>query len=335
MRSTLQRITLSLALIVFTLFVAAAHAKKMYRWVDDRGNTYFSDQVPPEHIQHRREALSEKGRVIGVTEKAKTKEQLELEKRLAELRQAQELIIAKQKSDDKILLSTFRNIDDLLNAIKGKTEAVEAQIKTAVASLSQQKEQLENRQKKAASIERNAQKIPPKLLDEIKSTQDEIEQTQLSLDRLKQKQALIKKENDKDVERYLFLTRAKTDLQTQTPRTANIKEANELGLFYCENDHQCNKAWEIARAFVNFHSTTGPDIDQDNLIMSRAPSKDTDLSLSISKVAINSSEYQIFLDIRCKDSFLGRELCASQKVKDIRSAFRPYINDTLSRTADQ
>ena len=87
MRSKIKRIPISLALFAFILFVSSAHAKKMYRWVDDQGNTYFSDQVPPEHIKHRREALSEKGRVIGITEKAKTSEQLELEKRLAELRE--------------------------------------------------------------------------------------------------------------------------------------------------------------------------------------------------------------------------------------------------------
>ena len=92
---------------------------------------------------------------------------------------------------------------------------------------------------------------------------------------------------------------------------------------------------KIARNFVNFHSTTGPDIDNDKLIMSRSPSTDSDLSLSLSKLAINDTEYQLFLDIRCRDSSLGRELCASQKVSDIRSAFRPYINDALSRPANQ
>ena len=104
-------------------------------------------------------------------------------------------------------------------------------------------------------------------------------------------------------------------------------------MFYCENDHQCKKAWEIGRIFVNLHSTTEADVYNEKLIMNRPPPKDSDISLSLSKLTINDDDYQLFLDIRCRDSLAGKELCASQKVKDIRSSFRTYINDALSRDA--
>ena len=335
MPAKLQQTSLILAAIVLILSTSPAFAKKMYRWVDDNGNTYFSDQIPPEQIKHRRETLNEKGRIIDVMEKAKTKEQLELEKRLAELRKAQEKIIEKQKGYDKVLLTTFRSLDDLLMSIKGKTQSMEAQIKATEGTINRLKEQLESQQKKAAVFERNAQKVPQKLLDDIRATQDQIQETQLAISKQIEKLNKMQREDDADVERYLFLTQSRNDTQPQTGKIASIKEANALGLFYCENDHQCNKAWEIARNFVNFHSTTAPDIDNDKLIMSQSPSKDSDLSLSLSKIALNDTEYQLFLDIRCRDSSLGQELCASQKVSNIRSAFRPYINNALSRSANQ
>ena len=59
-----------------------AFAKKMYKWVNENGETIFSDQVPPEHSQYRRESLNEKGRVVEVTEEAKTKEQQAIDNRL-------------------------------------------------------------------------------------------------------------------------------------------------------------------------------------------------------------------------------------------------------------
>lgn len=335
MLAKLQRTSLILTAIVLIISSPAAFAKKMYRWVDDSGNTYFSDQIPPEHVKHRRETLSEKGRVIAVTEKVKTKEQIELEKRLAELRKAQEKIIEKQKSYDKVLLSTFRSLDDLLMSIKGKNQSMEAQIKATEGNLNRLKAQLEGQQKKAAGFERNAQKVPVKLISDIKATQDQIQETQVAISKQMEKQNKMKREDEADIERYLFLTQSKTDSPSQTKKIASIKEANALGLFYCENDHQCNKAWAIARNFVNFHSTTEPDIDNDTLIMTRSPSKDSDLSLSLSKISLTDTEYQLFLDIRCRDSSLGQELCASQKVSDIRSSFRPYINNALSRAANQ
>jgi hypothetical protein len=97
-------------------------AKKMYRWVDEHGDIYFSDQVPPEQAQHSRASLSKTGRIIEVIEQAKTKEQQEQEKRLEQLRQQQEKLIANQKMHDKSLLSTFRSKEDMLLSVQTKTE---------------------------------------------------------------------------------------------------------------------------------------------------------------------------------------------------------------------
>lgn len=47
----------------------------------------------------------------------------------------------------------------------------------------------------------------------------------------------------------------------------------------------------------------------------------------------NEDDYQLFLDVRCPGTLAGRELCASQEVEDIRSSFRTYVYDALSRDA--
>jgi hypothetical protein len=96
--------------LILMLGAQSVLAKKMYRWVDEQGNVRYSDQVPPDQIKHRRESLSESARVLEVVEKEKTKAQRELEKRLLVLRKQQDEIIAKQKSHDKVLLSTFRTV---------------------------------------------------------------------------------------------------------------------------------------------------------------------------------------------------------------------------------
>jgi len=306
-------------------------AKKMYRWVDDQGNTYFSDQVPPDQTKHRRDLLSRTGRVVESTEKAKTKEQQDFEARLAELRRAEEKLIQRQRTHDRVLLSTYRTKDDLIASVEVKMQSLETQKKALEGDLKRLIQQIEEQQKKAAAFERNGEKVPKELLDHIHSSQQQIQQARLAISDHVTKQSQAKKEYDANIERFLFLTQ--TYNYGARSKLASIKEANELGLFYCENDRQCNKAWEIARAFVEFYSTTAPDVFNDKLIMNRPPATDTDLSLSLSKIPINENDYQLFLDILCRDSLPGRELCASQRVKDIRSAFRPYVNDALSRAA--
>lgn len=314
----------------------AVLAKNMYRWVDNHGNTFFSDLVPPEQSLYRRDSLSKAGRVIKVTEKAKTKEQWEQEYRLEALRKEQEKIIASQKLHDMALLSTFHSKEDLLTALKVKLQVLDTQKRILEGNLTRFTEQLKNQQKQAAIFERDAQKVPEKILAEIRSSKEQIQQSHSAIKEYTNTYNQIKNEYTADMERFVFLTQSSKDLASAPNfKIPSIKEANELGLFYCEHDHQCNKAWEIARTFVNLHSTTPADIYNDKLIMNRPPGNDSDLSLSVSKIAVNDNDYQLFLDFRCRESSPGKELCTSQKVKDIRSEFRPFINNALFRAAQQ
>jgi hypothetical protein len=334
MQIRIFRAVIFLACLLCLFGSQTVFAKKMYRWVDDHGNTFFSDLVPPGQSQYRRDSLSKTGRVIEVTEKAKTKEQMEQENRLEALRKEQEKLIASQKLHDMALLSTFHSKEDLLTALKVKLQVLDTQKRILEGNLTRFTEQLKNQQKQAAIFERDAQKVPEKILADIRSSKEQIQQSHSAIKEYTDTYNQIKNEYTADIERFEFLTQS---VKKSAPnfKIPSIKEANELGLFYCENDHKCNKAWEIARTFVNFHSTTLPDIYNDKLIMNRPPGNDSDLSLSVSKIAINDNDYQLFLDIRCRESSQGKELCASQKVKDIRSAFRPFINNALFRAAQQ
>ncbi len=319
---------------ISTMWAIPAYAKKMYRLVDQYGNTLFSDQVPPEQAKDHRELLSPSGRVLEVTEKAKTKEQQDLEKHLAALREEEEKLIARQKMNDNALLLTFHSKDDLYNGLKIKMQYFDNQAKVLEGSLKNASKQLQDQQKLAANYERNGEKAPQKLLDDLKESQQQVQRLTASKISNEDKQHIAKNQFNADIERYLFLTQSvkKSAPQTMIP---NIKQANALGLFYCENDHQCNKAWEIARTFVNTHSTTKPDVYNDKLIMNRPPATETDISLSLSRIAITENDYQLFLDIHCQDSSIGEELCSSQKIKELRFSFRQYVNDALSRTPVQ
>lgn len=135
----------------------------MYKWVNEKGETIFSDQVPPEQAQHRREALNEKGRVVEITEQAKTKEQQAMDNRLEALRKAQEKIIEQQKANDKVLLSTFRNLDDMQASLYATMQSLDSQRNVAQGNLKRVEIQLETQQKQAGTLERNGKKVPQTL----------------------------------------------------------------------------------------------------------------------------------------------------------------------------
>jgi hypothetical protein len=325
---------ISLLIAAFGLAAGqAAYAKKMYRWVDENGKTYLSDQVPPEQVRHRREELSETGRVVQVTNKAKNREQIELDRRLEALRKQQESIIAKQKINDKVLLSTFRNLNDMQEALKKKMHAMNSQILILHGNKSRAESELENLLKRAAALERSGEKIPPFLAEDINKAKALVQAVEAEIEKQDDKTRQVKSGFEADIERYKFLIHSDAEApQEMSDKTADMKAAVELGVYLCGNPVQCAKAWESAHRFVRTFSTTPPDIDNEKLLKTAEPAADSDVGLSVSKIDMGNHQQQLFLDIRCRQSSLGMELCASDKVRDIRTSFRTYIENGVAGT---
>jgi hypothetical protein len=324
-------VSIFLACFLFLCSSQPALAKKMYKWVDEHGETKFSDQVPPEESQYRRESLNKKGQSIAVTEEAKTKEQQAIDNRLSDLKKAQEKIIAQQAANDKVLLSTFRNVKDMEASLYATMQSLDAQKNVAQGNLKRVESQLESQQKKAAELERNGKKVPKTVLDEIQQTEAQIQVAYAEINKQIEKKNRAKAEFEANIERFKFLTQDNADPSKASDKTAQTKVADEIGLYACETNELCAKAWTSAHDFIKANATTPIDTDTDKLIMGRAPATDNDLTLSVSKLEDENKKQQLFLDIHCRESSLGTELCASQKVRDIRSAFRPFIEAAVGK----
>lgn len=318
----------TLAMVLFSQ-APGSYAKKLMRWEDDQGNIYYSDKVTPAHVQHRRETLNQNARVIDVVEAKKSKQQLQLEARLEALRKEQEKIIAKQKTQDKVLLSTYRNLEDIELALKNKINSVKSQQKVAESNVNGLQKQLTKQQKQAAAYERNGNQAPKKLIDNIKSTKKQIKLSQAEVKKHKIYEQEVYKFFAANKKRFQFLTGADSNTEQIIDKSATTKAADQLGLFSCPSEAQCALAWDAARQFIQQHSTVTIDFDSESLIMGGQPLSDRDLSLSVSKMKRKNKAPDIFLDIRCRESSLGRELCKSHKATNLRTSFRPYIISVL------
>lgn len=332
--STCTRSTITLMACLLGLMSSPlVHANKMYKWVDEKGNTYFSDQVPPEHSQLRREKLSKQGRVVEVTDKAKTRSEEALDRLLKALKEAQEKVIAQQQYHDKALRVTYSKLEDLQNTYNNKLQELETEQKLAISNIKRLDNQLETLERTAANHERNGEKVPQKLLDDITSTKKESQEAYVKVSQHIEKKNKVVEQFNSDIARYKQLTQTAEQKRIQKQKD-EIKAANELGVYICSDERECEKAWKIAGEFISKHSTssnsTAPEIDSGKLIMGRAPDTDNDLSLAISKVDLGDRKQKLFLDIRCRDSSIGVELCASKKVQDIRVAFRNYLESSLT-----
>lgn len=320
------------SLLLIMPFPSNGEGSKLYRWYDEHGKVYFSDKVPPDHAKYKRESLSEKYRIIEdeTVEAAKSREQLELEFRLEVLRKEQQKIIDKQHAHDRVIRSTFRSAEDMERALIRKTQSYEIQERIAKNNLEFINNELQKLQKNAANHERNGKKVPQKLLDKITQEEQEITDRKIQINSLKvSKEADLKAFNG-DIERFKFLNTEGFQNDTVIDEKLENRAANALGLYYCKSSEQCHKAWIVAKQFVQSHSSTEIELETNVLIMTSAPKTDQDLSLSLSKFTKTNHKPQIFLDIRCRKSPLGKALCSSFKSRQIRTSFRPFIVSKLN-----
>ncbi len=307
----------------------AASTKKMYRWVNENNKVYFSDQMPPDQVKHRRETLNKHARVIDVVEKEKTKAQQGLEKRLVKLRIQQQAILQKQKIKDKVLLTTFRNLEDIGLALKGKMLALDGQRRVVQGNLDRLNKQLRQQQQRAAQHERDGHKVPNNISDNISSSKMQIEMTLIEISKKFENKRNTRKKFEEDIARFTFLTQSKVNSHILTRKTAESKAESELGVYFCETEKICDRAWAYAKQFISTYSTTNLYVETERLIMSQDPTKNTDLSLSASKMNVENNKYQVFLDIRCYKSSLGKDLCAGVEARHIRHSFSDYIKSAL------
>lgn len=325
----LKTVTVLVLLAPFMSFTAEA---RLYQWKDEKGKTYYADKIPPKHSRYRRNRLNKDIQVIDVTEAAKTKEQWISDKRLEKLKKEQEKLIARQKSDDRVLLSTFRSEEDMRKTLDGKLLAITAHQKVSRGNLLRLENQLESQQKIAAEYERDGKTIPENVLDEIQSIERQIQLTMDEINQHIQQKRDVEKSFQADIDRYIYLTRSKSERERPNLQSTRTESDHFLtGLYTCDKETQCHKAWEAARSFVENHSTTGIDVESDKLILSRDPKDDHDLSLSVSRVSKEQNRSQFFLDIRCRNSSQGRELCASPEVLNLRPEFRHYIEAAMAQ----
>lgn len=312
---------------------------KLYQWVDKQGKVHYSDTIPAEAAEHER-VIYDKSQVrkLEVVEKPKTPEELAREAKLAELREAEKRLLEEQMARDQALLRTYRNEEDLQLALKGQLDTIDTRVKVLKANVKRQQTQLDSKIREAAEIERQGRKVPQVLIDTIAGIHHQIQQHQLKIAReLKAKEELQRK-FAQDLARFQNLKARLQEGVKKTPTTRPDSEQSSkqrviLSLAHCQQNIDCHQAWQLARMYVQVHATTPLFIDGDTLLHTEDPHQDQDIALTVARIKGKDGKDTLFLDVRCKLSGVGQKLCHSERVREIRAGFAPFIQEGLRSTA--
>lgn len=196
----MPRLVVCALLLLITSIANAA----LNKWVDEKGQVHYGDQIPPQYLDQKRSVLNEQGVVVERFDKAKTGEEHEKEveqKRIKAEQDRARMIEAKKKAlRDRVLMDTFTTERDLLIARDARVEAVDSQIQLTEAFIKENERKQEDVRKRIEGIEKAGRTVPDNLLKE----QDSVS---------KQMQTNVQYIADKKIEREEIVSKFEADIK--------------------------------------------------------------------------------------------------------------------------
>jgi hypothetical protein len=190
--------------VLVALAIGAGPARAaMYKWVDDKGITHYTDTMPPDAVNKGNVELNKQGVTIKKTDPAVTPEQRKA--REAEVEQQREL--AKQKEaqarKDRALLDSYTTESDIDLAKNRSLRTVENALQSAQAYSTQlTKRKAELTANKAAL---GSKPVPAALERDHSATDGELTRQEELIARKKQELVTIAARYDSDKERWQAL----------------------------------------------------------------------------------------------------------------------------------
>lgn len=190
--------------VLFLLPLAAgAQQRSSYTWVDDEGVRHYGDKIPAEYADKDKGVVNEHGVIVGHIEGKKTEEELEADRKAAELEMQKEL----QQRADRALLATYQNVDEIEMHRDRRVELFQAQSRVTelyLRNLDRRLQQLkhESMRFRPYSSDPNAPMVEQKLVREIEETQSTISRHQQNLEKYRQEEAEIIQRFNGDIHRF-------------------------------------------------------------------------------------------------------------------------------------
>ena len=197
---------LVLTLGSLTMGLATQAQAKLYKWLDENGEVHYGDKIPPQYVRKGHTELSKHGVNLKKVERAKTREEIELEltTKTAEQKRGEEArrIEAVQRRKDKILLDTFTVERDVKLMRDGRIGALDSNIALTRAYNNQLEKNLEKTQNQVDILEQSQREIPENIIKKIKRTKSQIAANSTYISKLEKDKVLLQNQFETDLRRF-------------------------------------------------------------------------------------------------------------------------------------
>ena len=184
-----------------------ARAGTLYKWVDKNGEVHYGDHIPPQYLNQKHSILNQEGVTLETVQPPSPAE-LQAKKRAEE-----------QAARDRRLLDTYGSVREIVRVRNSKIAAVDYVIRMTQGNIEKLNRQLNTLTKTAADMELNGQAVPPDLIAQIKTTQQQIRANQAFIAAKRREQDQIRAQFEADIKRFreLMAQRERAAQQQKQP----------------------------------------------------------------------------------------------------------------------
>jgi hypothetical protein len=201
--------------VLMVCLAAGAARAETYKLTDEKGRVQYTDRLPPDQINRGNIELSKQGMTKKVTAPALTPEQRAAEEAKEERKKQEERALARQRSEENALLSSYTSESDIDIAKRRNLALVGAGILSAEARIKALQKRSDVLEKEKLFYEKKP--VPDKLKRELAAVTAEIPK-QYDLIAAKNAEALaVEMKYTQQKERYRQL-KAQIARDTSTPR---------------------------------------------------------------------------------------------------------------------
>ncbi len=193
---------ITLGSIVLLTTISGPVSARFKCWTNNEGVRECGEKVPPEFAQQGHQEMSKQGVVVGKKERAKTKEELAEEARLARIAEQEQKVAEEQAKQDKILLDTFTSVTDIETVRDDKLAVIESSITLTKKRSEKTQEDLDKRIQAAAAAERAGNAPDEALLKDIEDLRSRIKNNDVFIAGKRKEQEEVTASAAADIERF-------------------------------------------------------------------------------------------------------------------------------------
>jgi len=305
-----------------------------FRWVDEKGAVHYSDQVPPEEAKTRRSKLNAQGFEVDTVEAPKTREQVEREQLLKQLRSQQEKVLNEQRDQDLALMRTYRSTDEILSALKAKLDSLDSNIRMTQASIDRDTQTLASYEQRASVFTSKGQVIPQATRDSIAALNKRMTAYRNQIQRTENEKLATADQFGREMKRFQAIKAMQdrhedpnADWTRVVAKAMSNGHGDIISVVECREKDQCDQYWAFAADYVRRMSGYRIAVETQKILQTPYPRNDTDFGITVTRLS-GKANYLIFMDVICRPTSVGEQLCKSNRVREIHQGFRQSLLGT-------